>query len=246
VSVGGNIVVAGASGAIGRALTRTLRDRPGVQHVYALSRRAPPAPEPGITWLQTDMADPDALHGAVRSVAVQAPRVHGLIICAGVLHDPGTPPLQPEKSLAQLDGEAFLRVMRINALLPLQILGAFTPLLEHADGSVVAALSAMVGSIADNRLGGWYSYRMSKAALNMGLKTAAIEFARRARRNRPAPIVAALHPGTTHSGLSEPFLRHREARSADETATRLVDVIAKLGPADSGGFFNWDGRPLPW
>jgi NAD(P)-dependent dehydrogenase (short-subunit alcohol dehydrogenase family) len=170
--------------------------------------------------------------------------VHLLVTCTGVLHGgDARPGLRPEKALAQLDAEGFLHVMRVNALAPLQVLAAFAPLLRHDQRAVAATLSAMVGSIGDNRLGGWYSYRMSKAALNMGLKNAAIELGRGAR---DGPIVVAIHPGTTTTALSEPFLRHRTARSPAESAEHILAVLDGLTPANSGKFYNWDGRELPW
>lgn len=242
-----NSVVVGASGAIGLAITQALSARDEGGRVFALARRPRAADAEHATWIRADATDADALAEAAEQVAGTAPRIHRLICCVGMLHDDdAAPPIGPEKSLEQLDADAFRRVMTVNALAPLLALTAFRPLLEHDEGSVAGLLSAMVGSIADNRLGGWYSYRMSKAALNMGVKTAAIELARRARRGRPAPIVAAVHPGTTVSPLSERFLRARDARPAAASATRILDVLDGLTADDSGGFFNWDGQPLPW
>ncbi|MEQ8486381.1 MAG: SDR family NAD(P)-dependent oxidoreductase [Pseudomonadales bacterium] len=242
-----NAVVIGASGAIGLALTRALCARAEGGRVFALSRRPRPADEPRAQWIRADATDTDGLAKAAAEVAEHAPSIHRLICCTGMLHDDdAVPPIAPEKALEQLDADAFRRVMTVNALAPLLALTAFRPLLEHDQGSVAGLLSAMVGSIADNRLGGWYSYRMSKAALNMGVKTAAIELERRARRGRRAPIVAAVHPGTTHTPLSERFLRSRDARPAAASAQRILEVLDGLTAADSGGFFNWDGQPLPW
>jgi NAD(P)-dependent dehydrogenase (short-subunit alcohol dehydrogenase family) len=240
-------VVVGASGAMGLALTRALAGRDDVQRVFAVSRQHRTSDDPRVTWMESNVCDPDSLARLAQRIGAEAPRIHRLICCVGVLHaDADGVRVGPEKALGQLRAGAFHQVMALNALAPLTVLHAFTPLLEHPDGSVAVTLSARVGSIGDNRLGGWYSYRMSKAALNMGIRTAAIELNRRARPDRPAPIVAAVHPGTTVSALSEPFLRGRPARSPDDSARHVLAVADGLTPADSGGFFNWDGQPLPW
>jgi len=239
-------VVVGASGGLGRALTEALTERDDIDRVFALSRRYFAPQHPRLTWMEADASDARSLERVAGTVAHAVPAVHLLIVCTGVLHGGGDARLQPEKSLGDLDGDNFHHVMSINALAPLQVIHAFAPLLRHEDRTVIAALSAMVGSIEDNRIGGWYSYRMSKAALNMGLRNAAIELGRLRPRGRPKPIVAAVHPGTTATPLSEPFLRNHSSRSAAESAAHILSVLDGLNEADSGGFFNWDGRPLPW
>ncbi|MEQ8860561.1 MAG: SDR family NAD(P)-dependent oxidoreductase [Pseudomonadales bacterium] len=240
-------VVVGASGGLGRALTRALADRDDIGRVFALSRRPGAVEHDAVTSLQADACDPASLARAAEAVAAATLRVHLLIVCTGILHGgEAEPGLGPEKSLGQLDGDAFRHVMTVNALAPLQVLHAFAPLLKHDERAVAAALSAMVGSIGDNRIGGWYSYRMSKAALNMGLKNAAIELGRLRPKGRPAPIVVAVHPGTTETDLSRPFLRQHDARPADDSAAHILAVLDDLDEADSGRFFNWDGRELPW
>jgi len=237
-----NAVVVGASGGLGAAFAEALCARPDVDQVFALSRRAPPLEHPRLSWMVADVSDPDALALAAATVGRAAPRIHLLITCTGILHDDK---LAPEKALKQLQQQSFQRIMTLNALVPLQVLSAFAPLLRHGERSVAASLSAMVGSIGDNRLGGWYSYRMSKAALNMGLKNAAIELAR-GRDGAPGPIVVAVHPGTTTTALSAPYLRGRHARDAADSARRVLSVLDALGPGDSGKFLHWDGRELPW
>ena len=242
-----NAVIVGASGGLGSALAQALLSRDDVARVFALSRRFQAPTEPRLTALEADATEPRSLGRVARAVADQVDAVHLLIVCTGMLHGGGDEPeLTPEKSLAELDGERFRQIMTVNALAPLQAIHAFAPLLRHDERAVAAALSAMVGSIGDNRIGGWYSYRMSKAALNMGLRNAAIELGRGRPSGRPKPIVAAIHPGTTVTPLSEPFLRRHRARPAAESAEHILAVLDGLTESDSGRFFNWDGSELPW
>ncbi len=157
----------------------------------------------------------------------------------GLLHAPG---LQPERALRQIDPARMAHSFAINAIGPALLMKHFLPLLAANRRAVFATLSARVGSIADNRLGGWYSYRASKAALNQLVRTAAIELA----RTRPAAICVALHPGTVATGLSQPFAKPGlEVQAPALAAARLLAVIAGLTPAESGGFFDHLGKPIP-
>ena len=163
-----------------------------------------------------------------------------VVDATGFLHGPDA---MPEKSWRDLDPDRMARAFAVNAIGPALILKHFLPLLPYAGQSVFATLSAKVGSIADNRLGGWYSYRSSKAALNQIVRTAAVELG----RLRPDAICVALHPGTVDSPLSAPFAKDGlTVRSPAGAAERLLDVIDGLTPADSGGFYNHSGEPLPW
>ncbi|MFM8355924.1 MAG: SDR family NAD(P)-dependent oxidoreductase, partial [Gammaproteobacteria bacterium] len=234
-------VIIGAGSGIGRALClAAAADGP----VYALARE--PArlgfPE-SVRLLAVDASDPAALFAAAAQVQAEVARVHRLIVCTGVLDDDGvSPPLHPEKALRQLDRAPFLHAMAVNAFAPLAALNAFASCLRHTEGARVAVLSAMVGSIGDNQLGGWYSYRMSKAALNMGVHNVALEWG----RQRHAPIVVALHPGTTLTPLSERHVGPERARPAADSAAAILALLNSLTPACNGQFLNWDGRPLPW
>jgi NAD(P)-dependent dehydrogenase (short-subunit alcohol dehydrogenase family) len=196
-----------------------------------------------IYWHQADATDPDQLAAAAERIGAAHERVHLLITCVGALHGgQSDPDFQPEKSLSALRLHNLQRSVAINAFAPLAALHAFLPLLRHDEGAVAATLSAMVGSIGDNALGGWYSYRMSKAALNMGLRNAAIECS----RLRDGPQVVAIHPGTTLTALSEPFVRRHRHRSPEESARRILQVIEGLSADDTGKFLNWDGQEIPW
>lgn len=177
------------------------------------------------------------------SIADAAARIHGsfdlIVDATGALEIAGN---GPEKALDDIDPGAMAAQFALNAIGPALLLKHFAPKLAKDRRAVFATLSARIGSIGDNRLGGWYSYRASKAALNQIVRTAAIEIARR----RPQAVVLALHPGTVETALTARYLGHRPAVTPAKAATNLLKVIAGLGPAESGGFFAWDGKPIPW
>ena len=220
-------LVVGSSGALGQAFCHLLREDPGCAGVTELSR----ATQPGF-----DLLEPASITAAVQSLAAQAP-YHLVLIATGVLHDAE---IQPEKSLAAIDAEAMQKVFQINSIGPAVLLQQLLPLLERK--GALAVLSARVGSIADNRLGGWYAYRASKAALNMLLKTAAIEHARR----YPEARLLSLHPGTVVSPLSQPFRGSAAARPALQAAAELLAVVDNSKASDSGSFVAYDGASVPW
>ncbi len=220
-------LVIGASGSIGQAFCQQLRADPNCAGVRELSRSSSPA---------LDLEDPTSIATAAAALAGDSP--YQLILhAAGLLHRNG---IAPEKSLAAIDAEALQAVFQVNALGPALVLRHFLPLLDKQ--GAMAMLSAKVGSIGDNRLGGWYAYRASKAALNMLIKTAAIELA----RSKPKARLLALHPGTVISKLSQPFRGAAAARPAELAAAQMLQVIDSLGPAHSGSFHAYDGQPLPW
>ncbi|WP_268796421.1 SDR family NAD(P)-dependent oxidoreductase [Pseudomonas huanghezhanensis] len=220
-------LVIGASGALGTAFCELLRADPNCAAVRELSRSTSP---------RLDLENPVSIADAAAAMADEAP--YQLIIhAAGLLHR-GT--IHPEKSIAAIDHEALSAVFQVNTLGPAMVLRHFLPLLDPK--GAMAMLSAKVGSIGDNRLGGWYAYRASKAALNMLIKTAAIELA----RTRPHSRLLSLHPGTVISALSQPFRGAAAARPATVAAHELLSLVDRLTPADSGNFFAYDGEPLPW
>ncbi len=221
-------LVIGASGGIGAALVAALRSDPRCAAVVALSRASEPA---------VDLTNPASIEQAAAEVAGQGP-FHLIINAAGVLHGAD---FMPEKRLADLDYAQLLSTFQVNTFGPALLLRHFSGLLDRQRG-VLAMLSAKVGSIGDNRLGGWYSYRASKAALNMLIKTASIEI----RRNQPNAVLLALHPGTVNSRLSQPFRGADIGRPASEAAQDLLRVIDGLGPEASGGFYAYSGEGLPW
>ncbi len=148
----------------------------------------------------------------------------------------------PEKSIAALDPAAMAAQFALNAIGPALLLKHLHPLLPREGRAVFATLSARVGSIGDNRLGGWISYRAAKAALNQIVRTSAVEIARK----RPEAIVVALHPGTVRTALSAKYAGSHPTVAPSEAAANLLAALGRLTPADSGGFFAWDGQPIPW
>ena len=221
-------LVIGASGGIGAALVAALLEDPRCAQVVELGRATQPA---------LDLAEPASIERAAAALAGQG-AFQLIVNAAGVLHDES---FMPEKRLADLNPAQLLATFQVNTFGPALLLRYFCGLLDRQRG-VLAMLSAKVGSIGDNRLGGWYSYRASKAALNMLIKTAAIEV----RRSQPNAVLLALHPGTVNSALSQPFRGAEIGRPAAVAAHDLLRVIDSLGPEASGSFHAYDGQPLPW
>ena len=231
-----HVAIVGASGGIGAALAAALAERGA--RVHALSRRGS-VPDPRLIPGRIDIEDEDSIEQAAARLRGEAP-LDLVIVASGLLHA-GT--IAPEKSFRQLSAGTMARYFAVNATGPALVARHFLPLLRRDERAVFAALSARVGSIGDNRLGGWYGYRASKAALNMIVKTLAIELA----RTRPNAVCVALHPGTVATALSAPFRSNVAGDrlfSPEIAAGRLLDVIAGLGPSDSGGIFAWDGSEI--
>lgn len=244
-------LITGASQGIGLAMTeRCLRAGDRVFAVSrhpdrsdALSALAAEAPD-RLHLLPADLCDEQAVARLCGAVREHSPVLDTLVHCAGLLHDADTG-VAPEKRVEDLNLEALQRVFAINSFAPALLAKHFLPLLRHDRRAVFASLSARVGSIEDNRLGGWYAYRASKAAQNQFLRTFAVEARRRAKNL----IVLALHPGTVETGLSAPFRGNVPAEklfSADFAAECLLTNMDRAGEQDSGGFFAWDGSPIPW
>jgi NAD(P)-dependent dehydrogenase (short-subunit alcohol dehydrogenase family) len=227
---GGIAVVFGAGGAIGRALVGQLQAGQNFKHVLGFSRASTPAIDLLIETTLKDAADFATSRGEIRLV----------LDATGFLHDDSH---RPEKSWRELQPSHLARSFALNAIGPALIMKHVLPLLPRQGKSVFATLSAKVGSIGENRLGGWYSYRASKAALNQLVRTAAIELGRR----HPDSICVALHPGTVDTGLTSPFSKAGlEVQSPDAAAGRLLAVIDRLSPGDSGGFLDHRGERVPW
>ena len=222
-------LILGATGAIGGAIAAQLQADPRCAQVSTLSRQSTPA---------IDFDKPDSIAAAAEALRAQGPW-HLIVVATGMLTGPTS---GPEKRLAELNAAHLAASFATNTIGPALVLAHFAPLLAKGERSLLAVLSAKVGSIGDNRLGGWYSYRASKAALNMLLKTASIEVA----RTHPQAVLAALHPGTVDSALSAPFRGAQIGRPPAAAAQDLLAVLDRLQPQDSGGFWAYDGQRLPW
>jgi len=243
-------LVQGASRGVGLAFVHALLAKPNVNRVFATCRRpdeasalvALGATDARLRILRLDVTDEESIAAAAAEARDSADRIDLLINSAGILHEGE---MGPERNLAQVRPENLVKAFRVNALGPLLVAKSFEPLLKRSPEACFASLSARVGSIGDNRLGGWYAYRSSKAALNQMTRTLAVQWRRLTR-----PILCVvLHPGTVATDLSAPFTGSYDPAKLfepDRAAGQLLDVLAGLTIADTGGFFAWDGQPIPW
>jgi len=242
------VALVGGSGGIGAALLTRLSERDDISCIHSTYFRSPAAGSLGsigqfgtdceVHWSQVDITDEASVQRWLEGVG----QFDWLINCAGFLHDNQT---RPEKSISQLNPQNFHKSMSINCLANL-LLGKYAAgALKKSESGVFASITAKVGSIEDNRLGGWYSYRAAKAAANMVLKNLSIEW----QRSAPNIRVVALHPGTTDTPLSKPFQKNvspEKLFSTDKVAALLLEQIDLLHQHPSGRFIAYDGEELPW
>jgi NAD(P)-dependent dehydrogenase (short-subunit alcohol dehydrogenase family) len=251
-SAGGCALVQGASRGIGLALVEALLNSPHFDTVIACCRHPQAADglrglveqSPGrLQLMALDVTDPASVQSLAMALKERQLAPSLVVNVAGLLHDGDQ--LQPEKRLEDIKLASLERVFAVNAFGPALVMKHLLPLMAREGKAVMAFLSARVGSIGDNRLGGWYAYRSSKAAMNQFMKTASVEAQRRFRN----VILTALHPGTTDTDLSAPFQANVPAGKLFTpafVAERLLQVIDELAPADSGSFRAWDGQPIEW
>ncbi len=242
------LIVGGGQG-IGLGFVRQLLDRDDeIQLVYATYRHIASATEllaiadPRLRCFQMDITDEAQIAAVIQNIQAETKTLNYVINSVGVLHEGE---MQPEKSLRQINSEQLLRYFQVNSVGAMLLFKQVQPLLKHEDRSILATISAKVGSIGDNQIGGWYGYRASKTALNMFIRTAAIEY----QRTCPHAILVALHPGTTDTKLSLPFQRNvppEKLFTVDRTVSQLLTVMDGLVPIDSGEFFSWDGSRIVW
>jgi short-subunit dehydrogenase len=243
---GQRVAVFGASGGIGAALVAALAARSDVAEVFAVSRRAVAAGGK-VSALEFDLGGEASIAAAAAAMAAGG-AIDVCLVATGALTLEGTNgagQVGPEKGWRMLDAAAMAEAYAINAIGPALIAKHMLPLLPRGRRGVFAALSARVGSIEDNRLGGWHSYRAAKAALNQLVRTMSIELA----RMRPEALAVTLHPGTVATDLSAPFQRGVLAErlfSPEQAAAQLLAVLYGLTSADSGGLFAWDGARIPY
>jgi NAD(P)-dependent dehydrogenase (short-subunit alcohol dehydrogenase family) len=248
---GSTRLVVGGNGGIGLALVKAQLARPDVSKVIATHRATADIEELTQLGVQNsgklllhklDVTNEASLMTFSRFLALQPTGIDLAIHTAGLLHDKN---MTPEKSLAQCSSTNLMRLFELNSIGPLMVAQALLPTQKRGHRFTFAALSAMVGSITDNRLGGWYGYRASKTALNQFIKTMAIE----CRVKYPRAAIVAIHPGTTDTGLSRPFQNNVSAGklyTPEQTATRLLGVLEEVNEKQSGQFLNWNGTTIPW
>ncbi len=246
-----NVLIVGASQGIGLGFVKKILQDERITKIYATYHQQESASElialesenpEKLTCLSLDITDESQIVEIVQKIRNEVKKLHLVINCVGLLHDGD---LQPEKSLRQLNSDNLLRYFQINSIGAVLLAKHLLPLFRHGERSVFATISAKLGSIGDNQLGGWYGYRASKAALNMFMRTAAIEYI----RSNPKTLVVTLHPGTTDTRLSRPFQGNvptEKLFSVELTVSQLLGVIEQLQEGDSGKFFSWDGSKLPW
>ncbi len=236
-------IVIGAGSGIGDALVRRWAGD-GARPILAVARATSLAGRGANDNLLTHPCDysDEALQRLADRLMSERCDVARLVICNGVLQGEG---YRPERALSQINGEAMRRVFEVNSFLPMRVLAALSPLLKHCSAPRIAVLSARVGSIGDNRLGGWYSYRASKAALNMMLKCAAQEL----KRLNPRAKLIAYHPGTVDTPLSKPFqssVQESTLLSAASAAEALERVLGEAPMDGELSYLDWRGEAIPW
>ena len=245
-------LIIGGTGGIGQAMVEqlvasTVNEHSGIQVYATYNKSVPEFEADNLHWLQMDVSDETSIKQAADAIRQYSSHLDWVINCVGLLHTETT---QPEKALRQVETDFFIQNMQINALASLLIAKHIKPLLEKAERSyaepaIFATISARVGSIGDNQIGGWYSYRMSKAALNMGMKNLSIEWS----RSLKDMCVVVMQPGTVNTQLSAPF----QSNVADGhlftpaySAECLLEVLANMSAAQSGSFVAWAGESIPW
>lgn len=223
-------VIFGAAGGIGAALVDAAQRSGRFSSVLGFSRRSIPS---------LDLCDEGTIREAAFNVSkIGAPSL--VIVATGLLHKPG---MAPEKTFRAIDPGQMADAFAVNAIGPALIMKHVLPLMPRHELCVFAVLSAKVGSIEDNRLGGWHSYRASKAALNQLVRTTAVEL----RRSHPAAICVAVHPGTVNTGLSERFAKSGlQVQRPQDAAQDILACLSKLTPGQSGSFVDRFGTPIPW
>ena len=230
-----NILIAGASGGIGKEFTKLYCDDPNVEKVIALSRKMNNIDNPKIESIEVDYSREETFDNL--NDVLQLESISTIIIATGILH---TDQIKPEKSIAGLDLVTLQKVFQVNVFGPTLLVKKLLPLIKKSKGVKIVFLSARVGSISDNSLGGWHSYRSSKSALNMMISNLSIEL----QRIDKAHVVIGVHPGTVQSQLSEPFLKNVKHNifSPKESVGLLSKVISDIDQKDSGKCFDFSGK----
>jgi NAD(P)-dependent dehydrogenase (short-subunit alcohol dehydrogenase family) len=232
-----NILIAGSTGSIGEEFTRFYSDDPDVDKIITISRKIYDTTQKKIQSIEIDYNKEQSFKNLERISELES--IDTIIIATGILH---TAQIKPEKSIDSINFEAFKSVFQVNVFGPLLLVKKLMPLIKRSQGVKIVFLTARVGSISDNELGGWYSYRSSKSALNMMISNLSIEL-QRVNKNH---LVIGIHPGTVRSNLSEPFLRNVKHNifSPRESVDLMAKVISKISHKDSGKCFDFLGKVI--
>lgn len=234
-----NIAVIGANGTIGKSVIKQFTNKNSIENLFVFSRENPNYKEQIIKWHKINYEDEKSIHAASDFIDSSI-KLDIIFIATGMLHDDD---ILPEKSLKDLSIEKFQKIFMANTILPSIIAKHFTPKLKKDSKSVFCALSAKVGSISDNKMGGWYAYRASKSALNMIIKNIAIEIG----RNNQKAIIMGLHPGTVDSPLSKLFqsnIPKDKLFSGETSAKHLINIIENANQSYNGKCFSWNGEEI--
>ena len=232
-----NIVIAGSSGAIGREFTRLYSNDPNIDKIVTLSRKEDNSNHKKVQSIKLDYSKEETFENLNKILELES--ISTIIIATGILH---TDQVKPEKSINDINFEGLQKVFQVNVFGPILLVKKLLPLIQKSQGVKIIFLTARVGSISDNKLGGWHSYRSSKSALNMIINNLSIELQRANKEN----IVIGIHPGTVQSHLSEPFLRYVKHNifSPSESVVLMTQVISKISSNDSGKCFDLTGKVI--
>ncbi|MGK7883527.1 MAG: SDR family NAD(P)-dependent oxidoreductase [Crocosphaera sp.] len=246
-----NILIVGASRGIGFGFVKMLLEQKNNIKIYATYRNKENAEDlfklqleysSSLNLLQLDVTEEEQINNLSKKLKLEISDIHLLVNCVGFLQKDN---IKPEKSLRHINSKNLLTYFEVNSIATVLLAKYLLPFFRHSEPSIFASVSAKVGSIGDNYLGGWYGYRASKTALNMFLKNISIEY----KRTCPHTVVVALHPGTTDTDLSKPFQKNvppEKLFSVEKTVNQLLKILDNLTENDTGKFFSWDGSPLPW
>jgi NAD(P)-dependent dehydrogenase (short-subunit alcohol dehydrogenase family) len=235
-------LVIGAGSRIAQAIIANLLDTNDKHQVIAISRQQSGLVHDRLHWIQSDYEEASIAAHCAELTQLESIVIETIFICNGILHDES---LMPERSLSDFEASNYLRVHQANTLVPMLWLKHLKPVFKRDSECIVTAFSARIGSIDDNERGGWYSYRASKAALNMLLKSVSIEVARSAKKVR----FLVFHPGTTDTPLSKPFQKYVAEDKLflpEFVAQQLLNIINELDSSKPIQFLAWDGKPIPW
>lgn len=235
-------LVVGASSAIAQAAIKQFEAEQDCLGVFAVSRSLPSAETAIKTqWLESDYSEA-SIQQICKHLAPYSGKISKVLICNGILHDES---IMPERKLEEIRASQLEAVFHANTIIPMLWLSQLLPILHGNQATQVALFSARIGSISDNKTGGWYSYRASKAALNMLIQTSSVEYARRAKNVK----LIAFHPGTTDTPLSKPFQRSvpkDKLFTAEFVATQLLSIMESVTMDNKAAYLDWNNQPIEW